>query len=137
MAKQIDFTGGPTPEKPKRGRKAAPAAAEPAAGEGTGTPSGDRAPREQAPEPGISDPAAFDDVARLAKKGLRVVPVVTGAVVDAGGNFLFYVDGHEDARSGVQAQLNHLLGSGPAREEHLAPARARVRELFEKLAQPR
>lgn len=83
------------------------------------------------------DPTAFNDVGHLEKKGLRVVPVVTGAVVDPAGTFLFYVDGHEDARSGVQAQLNHLLACGPSREEHLAPARARAVFLAEKLTKPR
>ena len=85
----------------------------------------------------LGEGAAFREIEHLTKKGLRVVPVVTGAVVDESGTFLFYVDGHEDARSGVQAQLNHLLACGPSREEHLAPARARARALLEALEKPR
>ncbi|MFN2431290.1 MAG: hypothetical protein ABR599_00455 [Gemmatimonadota bacterium] len=85
---------------------------------------------------GAEGPESFDDP-QLAKKGYRILPVVTGAVVDASGSFLFYLDGHDDGRSAVQAQVNHLLGSGPSREEHLARARARARFLAERLAEPR
>lgn len=84
----------------------------------------------------LDAPEPFDD-AHLRKKGYRVLPVVTGAVVDESGSFLFYVDGHDDAKAGVQAQVNHLLGSGPSREEHLAPARIRAGWLAERLSRPR
>jgi hypothetical protein len=116
MPNQMDWTEAGAETKPKRGRKKGEAVEAPAESEAKGE---------------------FPDVEHLTKKGLRVVPVVTGAVVDEAGNFLFYVDGHEDARSGVQAQINHQLGSGPAREEYLAPARTRAKELSEKLSQPR
>ncbi len=121
MARQMDFI-----EQPKGNPSEKPA------GRARASTGGGSA----APEP-EADSADFGDVAHLAKKGLRVVPVVTGAVVDASGSFLFYLDGHDDARSGVQSQINHLLDSGPAREEHLAPARARARHLLERLTRPR
>ena len=128
---------GTRPAPAATGNREAPkAAATPDAPESTGVTGA--ADADQAPAAGGEDgAAAFPGTEPLAKKGLRVVPVVTGAVVDRGGNFLFYVDGHEDARSAVQAQLNHLLGSGPVREEHLARARARVRHLLERLTRPR
>ncbi len=116
MPNQMDWTDEGAETKPKRGRKKGDAVEAPTDSEAAGE---------------------FSDLGHLTKKGLRVVPVVTGAVVDEAGNFLFYVDGHEDARSGVQAQINHQLGSGPAREEYLAPARARATELSEKLSRPR
>jgi hypothetical protein len=150
MPEQMDFTQDEqSHERPRRGRKRRAATAG-GAGEsptpaGVGEDSATGAPSSPEPmaAPMASAPAVdaeagdFGDVSHLTKKGLRVVPVVTGAVVDESGNFLFYIDGHEDARSGVQAQVNYLLGSGPAREEHLAPARARVRLLLEKLSRPR
>ena len=160
MSGQIDWTAGDEPQKPKRrrggarrrggvpgggGQAAGPAeehvdSAVQAAGAGEALPgAGDVAPEpeETPPEGAAADPLAFPESAQLQKRGLRVLPVVTGAVVDGAGNFLFYVDGHDDARAGVQAQLNHLLGSGPSREEHLAPARARAEHLAKKLRKPR
>ena len=118
-----------TPERPRRGRRSP----------GTGSEEGalDLGQAGESAEQSDLDPGSFPDTEHLTRKGLRIVPVVTGAVVDAGGNFLFYVDGHEDARSAVQAQINHLLGSGPARGEHLARARARADYLSDKLARPR
>lgn len=124
--------GEPRPEPPpagKRGRrrKAAPSDA-------VAPPTGEEAAPTADPD---ANPEAFTDVDHLRKKGLRVVPVVTGAVVDSAGSFLFYVDGHDDARSSVQAQLNQILGGGPSREEHLARARARASFLSRKLSEPR
>ena len=116
MPKQMDWTDEGAETKPKRGRKKGDAVEASVESEAVGE---------------------FSDVEHLTKKGLRVVQVVTGAAVDEAGNFLFYVDGHEDARSGVQAQINHQLGSGPAREEYLAPARARAKELAERLSKSR
>jgi hypothetical protein len=128
MPEQMDFTQGETSDTPRPGRKRAAAPkTQPQEGSAAATPA----------PPANAEAGDFGDVSHLTKKGLRVVPVVTGAVLDESGNFLFYIDGHEDARSGVQAQVNYLLGSGPAREEHLAPARARVRLLLEKLSRPR
>jgi hypothetical protein len=135
MPKQMDWTEEGGNPKPKGSRKR-PAREE--------APVADIEPQSSLPQSASpeaptssSDATGFGDVAHLTKKGLRVVPVVTGAVVDQAGNFLFYVDGHEDARSGVQAQINYQLGAGPAREEYLAPARTRARELLEKLEKPR
>jgi hypothetical protein len=135
MPKQMDWTEEGGNPKPKRGRKRLPQDEPPIT---------DREPQPSLPEAssaeagtGDAGSPGFGDVAHLTKKGLRVVPVVTGAVVDQAGNFLFYVDGHEEARSGVQAQINYQLGSGPAREEYLAPARIRAGDLLEKLRKPR
>ena len=137
MPKQMDWTGEEGTAKPRRSRKVSGRAAGALPSELTPAEHSPQRAQEPAPGPQDIDPTAFAEAEHLRKKGLRVLPVVTGAVVDAAGNFLFYVDGHEDARSGVQAQLNHLLECGPSREEHLAPARARARYLAEKLAKPR
>jgi hypothetical protein len=158
MADQMDWTEDKADEagsRPRRGRKSASArprgamgstegeaATPPATAETAATAS--PPPREEGDDAAESpvgesdaDPLTFTDVEHLTRKGLRILPVVTGAVVDAAGNFLFYLDGHDDARSGVQAQLNHLLRSGPSRAEHLGPARARARYLANELARSR
>ncbi len=135
MPNQMDWTEEGGESKPKRGRKKPEA---PAQDESAGSgPAAYSTPSSQIAAAEGSEPGDFGDVAHLTKKGLRIVPVVTGAVVDQAGNFLFYVDGHEDARSGVQAQINHQLDSGPAREEYLGPARTRARELAKELSRPR
>ncbi len=161
MSDQIDWTGGPEPKK-KPGRRRGVREAREAPADVATHVAGANEPGADAPAPesrladaaahdlGLQEAAAcelpteptdgpvvFPGTETLVKKGLRVLPVVTGAVVDASGTFLFYLDGHDDGRAGVQAQLNHQLGSGPSREEHLASARSRAHYLVDRLAKPR
>jgi hypothetical protein len=135
MPKQGELMADGEGGRPKRGRKSS--THKPSAGADAKQTVASEVAAAPAGTTDESASTAFEDVAYLEKKGYRVVPVVTGAVVDSGGNFLFYIDGHDDARAAVQAQINHLLESGPSREEHLAAARARARFLADKLSRPR
>jgi hypothetical protein len=127
MPQQMDWTEGEEPDKRKRKARSR---GKDASGSQALTVRDVAVQEETAEE---ADPLYFPDVQHLTRKGLRVLPVVTGAVVDAAGNFLFYLDGHDDERSAVQAQLNHLLGSGPSRGESVARARRRASYLLEAL----